>query len=195
MPPYDISGGGEENRLSSIKEHGDEESKLEGRKSNPDRRLTSKANSESNSLAHTFVANDKRDGPILRQCELYDPEKNYSKSIAILNFGRKKCGICSFGAVVYVISGYGERAGVSEQQVKTSYTYISTIERIDLKRYNPMDDTTWWKVVNILHEPYVDVGAFITGDQRILVFGGRDTMVEQTNVTEIKDGYFTGNEE
>ena len=76
--------------------------------------------------------------------------------------------------------------------MKTSYTYISTIERIDLKRYNATDESTWWKVVNVLYEPFVDLGAYITHDQRILIFGGRDTMQEQTKVTEIKDGYFTG---
>lgn len=56
----------------------------------------------------------KKDGPILRQCEIYDPDRNKCKSTAVLNFGRKKCGICSFGSVVYAICGYGERAGVSE---------------------------------------------------------------------------------
>lgn len=50
MPPYDISGGNEE-RLSSIKEK-EEESKGDIRKSNPDGllRLTSKGSSGVNSV-------------------------------------------------------------------------------------------------------------------------------------------------
>lgn len=48
--------------------------------------------------------------------------------------------------------------------------------------------------MNVLYEPYVDIGAYVTHDQRILLFGGRDTMQEQTKITEIVDGYFTGDE-
>ena len=197
LPYFDVQGA--DQRLSHISERPEqEETKHHSVRKNRKTmrlRVNSHTSSEFGSLVQSIVNEKKRDGPILRQCEVFDPNTKETQSICVLNFGRKKCGMCSYGTVVYAIGGYGERADASPAQVKSSYSYISTIERFDWSLYDPNNAETWWKVVNVLHDAFVDCGAFVTGDKRILIFGGKDAMQEQVKITEIKDGYFGDKEE